>query len=102
MLDLKNPVNMSLLVTAGAFAVSMGILFAIKPTWLQKLNLKGKAEISYPLLVSYSLTFALLCGVVTMLVVARKDNVEDRTSHKPPITSTPSIEMVNAYSAQET
>ena len=101
MLDLKNPINITLLVVAGMFALSMGALYAMQPTWLQKLNLKGKPEISYPLLVSYSLTFALLCGVVAMLLVSGKSVPAD-ASQKPPVSSVPSMEMVNAYSDKET
>ena len=67
MLDFTKPVNISLVVIV-TFLVSMGILYLAKPSWIQKLDSKGRAVISYTLAISYSLTFALVSGVAALIL----------------------------------
>ena len=72
MLDLTKPVNISLVVIIVSFLVSMGILYLSHPSWIQRLNSKGKAEVTPILLVSYSTTFALVCGVAALILSSNK------------------------------
>jgi hypothetical protein len=98
MLDLTKPVNISLVAILVVFLISMGILYLSKPSWIQKLNSKGKAEISYPLLVSYSITFALVCGVAALLLSSKKTGGSpENTMTKPPASSAPSATSVHAF-----
>ena len=95
MLDFTKPVNISLVVIV-TFLVSMGILYLAKPSWIQKLDAKGKAVISYTLAISYSLTFALASGVATLLLSPK----EKRTSHKisePSSSMFPSVTAAQAF-----
>jgi len=87
MLDLTKPVNISLVVVAIAFLVSMGILYLSRPSWIQKLNSKGKAEIVPTLLISYSITFALVCGVAALILSSTNKNVEKNDLGKPPASN---------------
>ena len=101
MLDLTKPVNISLVVILVVFLVSMGILYLSQPSWIQKLNSKGKAEVSYPLLVSYSVTFALVCGVAALLLSSKKKGgSSEHAMAKPPASSAPSAASVHAFTSR--
>ena len=84
MLDLTKPVNISLVVIVVAFLASMGILYLSHPSWIQRLNSKGKVEIVPILLVSYSMTFALVCGVAALILSSKQKGGETDLIGKPP------------------
>ena len=87
MLDLTKPVNISLVVIVVAFLVSMGILYLSRPSWIQRLNSKGKAEVTPTLLVSYSITFALVCGVAALILSSTQKGGEKDQIGKPPVSN---------------
>ncbi len=92
MVDLTKPINISLIVILSVFLVSMGILYLSKPSWIQRINNKGKAEIVPILLVSYSLTFALSCGVAALILSSKQKDPETSKIDKPPASSLEYIE----------
>ena len=96
MLDLTKPVNISLVVIIVTFLVSMGILYLSRPSWIQRLNSKGKSEITPVLLVSYSTTFALVCGVAALILSSKKEGIDNDNSGKPP-ASTFSSSLAHAF-----
>lgn len=52
------------------FLLITGILYLIKPLWVQKLNRKnGKLEIHWLSLLSYAFTFSLICSIITFFYV---------------------------------
>ena len=84
MLDLTKPVNISLVTIIVTFLASLGILYLAKPSWIQKLNNEGKTEISSILLVSQSVTFALVCGVAALVLSSKKNGQKSDEFGKPP------------------
>ena len=84
MVDLKKPVNISLIVIVVSFLVSMGILYISHPSWIQRINSKGKVEIAPILLISYSITFSLVCGVAALILSSKKEVVDTDKFGKPP------------------
>ena len=88
MLDLTKPVNISLVAIVVAFLASMGILYLSRPSWIQRLNSKGKTEVAPALLVSYSTTFALVCGVAALVLSSRQNGTEEDRLGKPPASTT--------------
>ena len=84
MLDLTKPVNISLVTIVVTFLASLGILYLSKPSWIQKLNNEGKTEISSILLISYSVTFALVCGVAALLLSSKQNGPKSNDFGKTP------------------
>ena len=84
MLDLTKPVNISLVTIIVTFLASLGILYLAKPSWIQRLNNEGKAEISSVLLVSYSVTFALVCGVAALVLSSKQNGQKSNEFGNPP------------------
>ena len=87
MLDLTKPVNISLVVILVTFLLSMGILYLSRPSWIQRLNAKGEAEITVSLLISYSVTFSLVCGVAALILSSKQQGVEENTLGEPPAST---------------
>lgn len=88
MLDLTKPIDISLVTIVVAFLVSLGILYLSKPSWIQRLNNDGKVEISPILLVSYSVTFALVCGLGALVISSKHKGSEKNNFGKPPASTT--------------
>lgn len=80
MLNLEKPVNLSLLVMAGAFVASLGTLYLAHPSWIQRQEKgTGDAVISWPIAIAYALTFSLVCAVATLLLAtSRRGPVETK------------------------
>ena len=99
MLNFSKPTQVTGIVTGGSLLISIGILYLANPSWLQKID-KGKVVRSWPLIISYSITFAFVCGVITLLISSqkRKEN-KDNTFCKPPASSSPSTENALAYAS---
>lgn len=68
MIDFKNPIIISIVVTIVTSVLSGVILYLSKPLWIKKLTKKGTYKIDTPLLISYSITFGLALGVVSLLL----------------------------------
>jgi hypothetical protein len=96
MLDFKKPNDISLMAIGVTFLLSAGILYLSRPSWIQRLNSKGKAEIVPTLLLCYSVTFALVCGVAA-LIVSSKQKVGENDLGKPSASLLLSPDMAHSY-----
>ncbi len=100
MLDKINR-NDPVTVVTFTFIVSVlvigGILYLLHPTWVQKIDKgTGKAEISLELLASYSITFALVCCIATLLIISGTRQPVSAATHEPS-GSFPSHQMALAF-----
>ena len=100
MLDKINR-NDPVTVVTFTFIVSVlvigGMLYLLHPTWVQKIDKStGKAEISPELLVSYSITFALVCCIATLLLISGTRQPTSAATHEPS-GSLPSHQMALAF-----
>jgi len=71
------------MVIAVTFLLSAGILYLSRPSWIQRLNSKGKAEIVPTLLLCYSVTFAIVCGVAALVLSSKQKRVGWNELGKP-------------------
>jgi hypothetical protein len=88
-------------VVAVTFVISVlvigGVLYLLHPTWVQKIDKgTGKAEISLELLASYSITFASVCCIATLLVISGTRKPVSAATHEPE-GSFPSHQMALAF-----
>lgn len=86
MLDLTKPINISLVTIIIAFLTSIVVLYLAKPSWIQRLDNEGKVEISPAILISYSITFALVSGIAGLILSSRQKGSND-DFYKPPLKS---------------
>mgnify|MGYP001380246282 CR=1 FL=1 len=87
MLDLTKPINISVITIIVSFLASLGILHLARPSWLLRLNNQGKAEISTSLIISYSITFALVCGVAALILSSKKTDTDNKLGNPPPMST---------------
>lgn len=75
MFDIKTPISISLLTLVVTLILSVGILYISKPSWVQKINKHNfKTDISFILILSYSLTFSIVCAIAALLITSNKLN----------------------------
>jgi len=80
LIDLKNPIQISLITFAIVFIISAGILVLTHPPWVQNVDKKtGKTSTSWVLLVLYALIFSLVAAIAALLLVSNK---RDKTKSK--------------------
>ena len=69
-IDIKNPIISSLLSVLITFITVIIILYITKPIYITKVYDDGVENIDYYLLVSYSLLFGVLVGIIVLLIVS--------------------------------
>lgn len=73
MFDIKKPIESSIIVLLISFLLSILILYCTKPSWVVVV---GKSEnkilVSWYLILSYSITFALVCAIGTLLFLTKE------------------------------
>ena len=74
--DFKNPIITSLLSISISFIISLIVLFIYKPSYIMEVKKSGDTNINLSLLVTYSLLFADLIGIITMLFITRNTKVK--------------------------
>ena len=102
MLNLKEPVGMSLLTLGTVFVVSLGVLYLVRPSWILKIDKKSGANtIAWPIVVAYALTFAFVCGTAALLITSsRRGSPEPvATQSFPPSSAFPSLLSAKAYTS---
>ena len=98
LLDLTKPKNMMMLSMSVAMIMSVIVLSIASPAWVQKIDITGKVVLSWKIILSYSLTFALACGVISLLVsVNKRGSIKVNRFPKPSLELLPSNEAANAY-----
>lgn len=69
----KGSSNITLFVIVLSFVFYIIILYLIQPKWVQTIDDKGENLIlSYELLVSYGVTFALITGILSLLLFSKQ------------------------------
>ena len=103
MLDFSNPISTTVVVVSVTFLLSIGILYLGHPSWVQKIDSKGKVVIAWSLLIPYAITFSLACGVVTMLLVSKQRGPIEAKSKlgAPPNLAFPSADIAAAFHAAQ-
>ena len=82
LIDLKNPIQISIITFAIVFIISSGILVLTHPTWVQNVDKKtGKTSTSWVLLVLYALIFALVTAIAALLLASNKHD-KTKSNHK--------------------
>ena len=72
LIDIKNPIQISLITFTITFIIFVGILFLTKPNWVQVFDKKsGKMFISWVILSSYAITFALVFSIAALLLSSK-------------------------------
>jgi hypothetical protein len=71
MVDFTNPSTISVTVLIISFMLFAGLLNTYRPVWVQSNN-TGDNEISYELVLSYSLSFSLVVSITTLLIYAKR------------------------------
>jgi len=70
MIDTKNSISVTLYSFFISFLFLVALLYLLKPSWIQIVILKNNKKnhsISWLLLLSYSLTFSLVCAITALL-----------------------------------
>ena len=77
-IDKKNPISMAYNSIIISFVIFVGLFYLFTPSWVQVVNqITGKLSISWPLILSYSITFSLIFAIfVFMFIVNQKDHTE--------------------------
>lgn len=69
----KGSYNITLFVVVLSFVFYIIVLYLIQPKWVQTIDDKGENLIlSYELLVSYGVTFALITGILSLLLFSKQ------------------------------
>jgi hypothetical protein len=72
-LDFENPIQITGITFLGVLVLLILLLAVTKPSWVQILELKsGKYIFSWPLTLSYSITFSLVASIAALLVVSKR------------------------------
>jgi len=72
-LDLTNPKHLIPIIMCSALVLSVGILYLASPFWIQKIDIDGKVVRSWTLILNYSLTITLLCGLAALIASSKKE-----------------------------
>jgi hypothetical protein len=69
--DKKDSVSMAYASLIVTFSIILVILYLFNPSWIQIINKNtGKTRICWKLLLSYSVTFALILAIVVLIIVS--------------------------------
>ena len=77
MIDTKNPLTIATYTLVISFIIFVILLYIVKPSWVQIVILKNnddKTVISNILVISYSITFSLVCAIAAVLFCKTKKN----------------------------
>jgi len=70
---MKDPIKIALVVFAVSFTVLLLLLYLTRPSWVQVVDPNtGDVETSWSLLISYSLTFSLICAIAAVPATSSK------------------------------
>lgn len=73
MFDIKEPKILSLIALIVSLVLSIMILYCSKPSWILVVSsYENKTKISWPLLLSYSFTFAFVCAIGSLLISTKE------------------------------
>ena len=98
MLDIKEPVNFSLLVIVISFLLSVFTLYCSKPSWVLVVSSKeNETVVSSCLVVFYSATFAIVCGIGALLFSTKERGPIVESVKRTPSTMFPSQQLVSLY-----
>lgn len=98
MFDIKEPINLSLLVLTVSFFLSVLVLCCTKPSWVLVARSNGNdTMVSWCLVVSYSVTFAFVCAVGSLLFSTKERGPILESVKKPPSMLYPSQQLASAY-----
>lgn len=67
-IDLKKPIVFSLVSIGITFVISMTILFLTKPSYIIEISKNGRQKINPYLTLTYSLVFAILVGILVLIL----------------------------------
>ena len=80
-IDFQNPIQITGITFLGVLVISIVLLFAGKPSWVKILELKSRKYIfSWPLTLSYSITFALVASIAALLITSQRRDSSHITS----------------------
>lgn len=97
MFDKKDPVTMATVTLVASFTLLVGILYLAQPSWVQVIDqITGKNLISWQLVISYSVTFALVLAIAVLLIVSNQ-RVSKSIMTYDVQASFPSPTMASAY-----
>ena len=97
MFDKKDPVTMATTTLVVSLALLVGILYIVKPPWVQVIDQNtGKSSISWQLVISYSITFALVLAIAVLLIVSNQRRPKSTMVYDVQDTF-PAPEMASAY-----
>ena len=100
-LNMENPAHLVSIVFLISLIIIGCLLYFIHPVWVQRINsITGKEEISYELLISYSITFALVCSIISLFITSQRRTPHSTKSYNT--ESFPSPEMASAYNGYGT
>ena len=77
MIDLTKPEHVIVITMCSTMLLSLGILYLASPFWIKKINDQGKVVISGKLIISYSLTFAIVCSLAAFIVIKKEKDQEE-------------------------
>ena len=96
-INMENPIYIVCIVFLISVIIIGCLLYFIHPIWVQRINsATGKPEISYELLISYSITWALVCSIIGLFIISRRRSPPSMESYKTSETF-PSSTMASAY-----
>jgi hypothetical protein len=73
MFDKKDPVTMAMATLVVSIALLTCILYLAKPSWVLVVDQNtGKSLISWQLIISYSVTFALVLAIAVLLILSNQ------------------------------
>ena len=94
MLNIHDPIHMSVAVLALVFLLTLGVLYLAKPGWVLVMDKStGKQVPSFALIVPYSVTFALVTAIATLIFMTKNNKSEESLVD----ATMPSPTMVLAY-----
>jgi hypothetical protein len=70
--DLKDPIQASIAMLVGSFAMFTLVLWVLNPHWVQRTDHKGNSKLSVPHLIVFSSAFSLVAAITTLLLTAQK------------------------------
>ena len=88
MIDLKNPIIVSLSGISSVFLISIIVLCITNPCYIMEINKKGVKIKNIYLLITYSLLFAVSTGIIILLVM---QSINGNKSRMGFVTSTKSF-----------
>jgi len=99
--DKKDPMTMATVTFLVVLGCSIAILYLAKPMLVSVVNAAtGETEIAWTLVISYSLTFALLCSIGVILFISSYRQPSKMVAYDV-ASSFPSAVMAEAYASKK-